>query len=79
VDLYIHCPIRLHGVVLHYLSTGTTLHFFRYVSTVTLLLDWSDVKGWTGDKLVCTISVGNPEGTIERSRCELYCEAVSER
>jgi hypothetical protein len=25
VDLYIHSPIRLHGVVLNYLSTGTTL------------------------------------------------------
>jgi hypothetical protein len=28
VDLYIHNPIRLHGVVLYYLSTGTTLPFF---------------------------------------------------
>jgi hypothetical protein len=25
VDLYIHSPIRLHGVVLNWLSTGTTL------------------------------------------------------
>jgi hypothetical protein len=25
VDLYIHSPIRLHGVVLNSLSTGTTL------------------------------------------------------
>jgi hypothetical protein len=25
VDLYIHSPIRLHGVVHNYLSTGTTL------------------------------------------------------
>jgi hypothetical protein len=25
VALYIHSPIRLHGVVLNYLSTGTTL------------------------------------------------------
>jgi hypothetical protein len=25
MDLYIHCPIRLHGVVLRQLSTGTTL------------------------------------------------------
>jgi hypothetical protein len=25
VDLYIHSPIHLHGVVLNYLSTGTTL------------------------------------------------------
>jgi hypothetical protein len=27
VDLYIHSPIRLHGVVLNFLSTGTTLLF----------------------------------------------------
>jgi hypothetical protein len=27
VDLYIHSPIRLHGVVLNYLRTGTTLPF----------------------------------------------------
>jgi hypothetical protein len=27
MDLYIHSPIRLHGVVLKYLSTGTTLLF----------------------------------------------------
>jgi hypothetical protein len=27
VELYIHFPIRLHGVVLNYLSTGTTLIF----------------------------------------------------
>jgi hypothetical protein len=25
VDLYIHSPIRRHGIVLNYLSTGTTL------------------------------------------------------
>jgi hypothetical protein len=25
VDLHIHSPIRLHGAVLNYLSTGTTL------------------------------------------------------
>jgi hypothetical protein len=30
VDLYIHSPIRLHGVVLNYLSTGTTLPFFTF-------------------------------------------------
>jgi hypothetical protein len=25
MDLYIHSPVHLHGVVLHWLSTGTTL------------------------------------------------------
>jgi hypothetical protein len=28
--IYIHSPIRLHGVVLNYLSTGTTLLFYFY-------------------------------------------------
>jgi hypothetical protein len=27
VDLYIHSPLRLHGVMLNQLRTGTTLHF----------------------------------------------------
>jgi hypothetical protein len=27
VDLYIHSPIRLHGIVLHELGTGTTLPY----------------------------------------------------
>jgi hypothetical protein len=27
MDLYIHSPIRLHGVVFNQLSTGTTLPF----------------------------------------------------
>jgi hypothetical protein len=35
MDLYIHSPIRLHGVVLNYLSTGTTLPF-----TVVKYLLW---------------------------------------
>jgi hypothetical protein len=30
VDLYIHSPICLHGVMLNYLSTGTTLPCFLY-------------------------------------------------
>jgi hypothetical protein len=29
VDLYIHSSIRLNGVVLNQLSTGTTLHFIK--------------------------------------------------
>jgi hypothetical protein len=28
VDIYIHSPIRLHGVVLSYLSTETTFYFY---------------------------------------------------
>jgi hypothetical protein len=30
VELYIHFPIRLHGVVFNSLSTGTTLPFLQY-------------------------------------------------
>jgi hypothetical protein len=30
VDLYIHFPIRLHGVVINYLRSGTTLPFLPY-------------------------------------------------
>jgi hypothetical protein len=30
VDLYIHSPIRLHGVVLNFLSTGTTLPYIKH-------------------------------------------------
>jgi hypothetical protein len=30
VDLYIHSPIRLHGVVLNSLSTGTTLPYYGF-------------------------------------------------
>jgi hypothetical protein len=33
VDLYIHYPIRLHGVVLNQLSTGTTLPFTTTTTT----------------------------------------------
>jgi hypothetical protein len=41
VDLYIHSPIRLHGVVLNLLSTGTTLpltYFPRSAACLLLLL-----------------------------------------
>jgi hypothetical protein len=31
VDLYVHSPIRLHGVVLNYLGTGTTLPTFAFI------------------------------------------------
>jgi hypothetical protein len=30
MDLYIHSPIRLHGVLLNYLSTETTYHFITF-------------------------------------------------
>jgi hypothetical protein len=35
VDLYIHSPIRLHGVVLNSLSTGTTLPFTRFETSLS--------------------------------------------
>jgi hypothetical protein len=37
VDIYIHSPIYLHGVVLNYLSTGTTLPYLNFYPY--LLLD----------------------------------------
>jgi hypothetical protein len=32
MDLCIHSPIRLHGVVHNYISTGTTLLFTIYIA-----------------------------------------------
>jgi hypothetical protein len=31
VELYLHSPICLHGIMPNYLSTGTTLPFYLYV------------------------------------------------
>jgi hypothetical protein len=45
VDLYIHSPIRLHGVVLNYLSTGATLPFtylFQWYTELRLLIYWKN-------------------------------------
>jgi hypothetical protein len=36
VDLYIHSPIRLHGVVLNSLSTGTTLPYLEHTAYMKL-------------------------------------------
>jgi hypothetical protein len=40
---YIHSPIRLHGVVLNWLGTGTTLpyHTLSHDSDCSLLLLWN--------------------------------------
>jgi hypothetical protein len=38
VDLNIHSPLRLHGVVLNYLSTGTTLLFLSLLVHCPLLI-----------------------------------------
>jgi hypothetical protein len=38
VDLYIHSPIRLRGVVLNYLSTGVTLPFYLYIDSPQIRL-----------------------------------------
>jgi hypothetical protein len=40
VDLYVRYPLRLHGVVLSELSTGTTSHFICYSSSVGTRTDW---------------------------------------
>jgi hypothetical protein len=39
VGLYIHSPIRLHGVVLNYLSTGTTLPYLMGVEVYRMSHD----------------------------------------
>jgi hypothetical protein len=42
MDLYTRCPIRLHGVVLNQLSTGTTLPYtIKYRSCVDEHLNFS--------------------------------------
>jgi hypothetical protein len=47
MDLYIHSPIRLHGVVLNYLSTGTTLPFYtRY--DVSMIIEWMNFFSFLG-------------------------------
>jgi hypothetical protein len=38
VDLHIQSPMRLHGVVLNYASTGTTLPFLPNPSSRTMAL-----------------------------------------
>jgi hypothetical protein len=43
VNLYIHSPIRIHGVVLNYLSTGIIL-FFITVLYVYFPSAWDQVK-----------------------------------
>jgi hypothetical protein len=43
VDLYIRSPIRLHGIVLHYLRTGTPLLFITEIDLEEVVLedvDW---------------------------------------
>jgi hypothetical protein len=45
VDLYIHFPIRPHGVVLNSLSTGTTLPFtFSLAMSVTQLFSLEEKR-----------------------------------
>jgi hypothetical protein len=47
VDLYIHSPIRFHGVVLNWLSTGITLPFFFTFTNHLLSFDI-----WTVQKIL---------------------------
>jgi hypothetical protein len=37
VDLYIHSPMHLHGVMLNYLSTGTTLPLLTLLDAISVL------------------------------------------
>jgi hypothetical protein len=43
VGLYIHSPIRLHGVVLNLLSKGTIL-LFNFTRTFIVSLTWAKVE-----------------------------------
>jgi hypothetical protein len=45
VDLYISSPIRLHGVVLNYLSTGTTLPVFTFTLAVIAFTQYPLSRG----------------------------------
>jgi hypothetical protein len=38
VGQYIHSPIRVHGVLLNQLSTGTTLPFYLYFNVIVAVL-----------------------------------------
>jgi hypothetical protein len=48
--LYIHSPIRLHGVVLNLLSTGTTLplpyllQLFWFLHSIEVISGWHDLS-----------------------------------
>jgi hypothetical protein len=54
MDIYIHSPIRLHVVVLNYLSTGTTLPLKDEEENIILILwigfSWF-IRGTTGGRL----------------------------
>jgi hypothetical protein len=47
VDLYIHSPIRLHGVMLNQLSTGTTLTFFTFTRMLLSKMVRRKITIWT--------------------------------
>jgi hypothetical protein len=54
VDVYIHSPIRFRGVVLNYLSTGTTLPYLsrKSAQTVSLLSHDLEVPGSNLDRVM---------------------------
>jgi hypothetical protein len=51
VYLYIHTPIRLHGVVLNYLSTGAALPFTGYTQNKHLVTDAQRQRGKVREEL----------------------------
>jgi hypothetical protein len=55
VDLYIHSPIRLHGVVLNQLSTVTTLPFTSKLVSVHPLYE-----GYGGGLVVKSVTKKEP-------------------
>jgi hypothetical protein len=58
VDLYIHSPIRLHGVVLNLLSTETTLPFLPFIRSSTINTAWArPYIYWLTSWLYCHVLV----------------------
>jgi hypothetical protein len=56
VDLYIHSPIRIHGVVLNELSTGTTSPFFTFTVKLGILLI---ERALTSQEMPCYIQLSH--------------------
>jgi hypothetical protein len=64
MDLYIHSPIRLHGVVLTSLSTGTTLPLPHLYHTDITVVENFEV-GSTRATLHTTLNLGLPKMSLK--------------
>jgi hypothetical protein len=73
VDLYSHSPIRLHGVVLNLLSTGTTLHFYHVPLSMMNCLLFRNVGLLRSKPLHNYVDWGCSERTSWFARERLWC------